>query len=128
MQQDIVINLEEALDRDGKVALYGILFDTDKSTIKPESENALQQIIDYLNEHPNVNIIVVGHTDMTGDFAHNMKLSKDRAEAVTDYLIKTGKIDSKRLTSDGVGPLCPVSTNDSEEGKTLNRRVEIVKK
>ena len=128
MQQDIVINLEEALDRDGKVALYGILFDTDKSTIKPESENALQQIIDYLNEHPNVNIIVVGHTDMTGDFAHNMKLSKDRAEAVKDYLIKTGKIDFKRLTSDGVGPLCPVSTNDSEDGKTLNRRVEIVKK
>jgi len=57
-----------------------------------------------------------------------MKLSKERAEAVKDYLIKTGKIDSKRLASDGVGPLCPVSTNDTEEGKTLNRRVEIVKK
>ena len=127
MQQDIIINLEEAIDRDGKVALYGILFDTDKSTIKPESEKALQQIIDYLNEHPKVNIIIVGHTDMTGDFTHNMKLSKDRAEAVKEYLIKIGKIDSKRLGFDGVGPLCPVSTNDSENGKTLNRRVEIVK-
>jgi outer membrane protein OmpA-like peptidoglycan-associated protein len=128
MQQDIVINLEEAIDRDGKVALYGILFDTDKSTIKPESEKALQQIIDYLNGHPKVNIIVVGHTDMTGDFAHNMELSKDRAETVTDYLIKTGKIDPKRLASNGVGPLCPVSKNDSEDGKNLNRRVEVVKK
>lgn len=128
MQQDIVINLEEAIDRDGKVALYGILFDTDKASIKPESEKALQQIIDYLNEHPKVNIIVVGHTDMTGEFSHNLKLSKERAEAVTNYLIKTGKIDSKRLASDGVGPLCPVSTNDTEDGKTLNRRVEIVKK
>lgn len=128
MQQDIVINLEEAIDRDGKVALYGILFDTDKSTIKPESEKALQQIIDYLNKHPKVNIVIVGHTDMTGEFSHNMKLSKYRAEAVTDYLIKSAKIDSLRLASEGVGPLCPVSTNDSEYGKTLNRRVEIVKK
>lgn len=128
MQQDIVINLEEAIDRDGKVALYGILFDTDKSTIKPESEKALQQVIDYLNIKPEVNIIVVGHTDMTGEFSHNMKLSKERAEAVVDYLTKTGKIDSKRLTSDGVGPLCPVSTNEKDDGQTLNRRVEIVKK
>ncbi|MFZ1281658.1 MAG: OmpA family protein, partial [Ignavibacteriaceae bacterium] len=128
MQQDIIINLEEALDRDGKVALYGILFDTDKSTIKPESEKALQQIIDYLNTNPKVNIIIVGHTDMTGEFSHNMKLSKDRAEEIKDYLIKTGKIDSSRLESNGVGPLCPVSTNEKDDGKTLNRRVEIVKK
>lgn len=128
MQQDIVTNLEEAIDWDGKVVLYGISFDTDKSTIKPESEKALQQIIDYLNEHPKVNIIIFAQTNMAGEFLHNMKLSKDRAEAVTDYLIKTGKINSKRLSSDGVGPLCPVSTNNSEDGKTLNRRVEIVKK
>lgn len=128
MQQDIVINLEEAIDRDGKVALYGILFDTDKSTIKPESEKALQQIIDYLNTNSKVNIVIVGHTDMTGEFSHNIKLSKERAEAVKDYLIKTGNIDSSRIESDGVGPLCPVSTNENDDGKQLNRRVEIVKK
>jgi len=128
MQQDIVINLEEAIDRDGKAALYGILFDTDKSTIKPESEKALQQVIDYLNNHPKVNIIIVGHTDMVGAYDHNLKLSKERAEAVKEYLVKTGKIDTSRLDSEGVGPLCPVSTNEKDEGKTLNRRVEIVKK
>lgn len=128
MQRDIVINLEEAIDRDGKVALYGILFDTDKSTIKPESEKALQQVIDYLNIKPEVNIIVVGHTDMVGGYDHNLKLSKERAEAVKEYLVKIGKIDSSRLQSEGVGPLCPVSTNEKDDGKTLNRRVEIVKK
>lgn len=128
MQQDIVINLEEAIDRDGKVALYGILFDTDKSTIKPESGKALQQVIDYLNNKPEVNIIVVGHTDMVGGYDHNLKLSKERAEAVKEYLVKIGKIDSSRLQSEGVGPLCPVSTNEKDDGKTLNRRVEIVKK
>lgn len=128
MNQEIEISIKEAIDRDGKVALYGILFDTDKSTIKPESEKALQQIIDYLNNNPKVNIIIVGHTDMVGGYDHNIKLSKERAEAVKEYLIKTGKIDSSRLESEGVGPLCPVSTNEKDDGKQLNRRVEIVKK
>lgn len=128
MNQEIEISIKESIDRDGKVALYGILFDTDKSTIKPESEKTLQQVIDYLNNNPKVNIIIVGHTDMVGRYDHNLKLSKERAEAVKEYLIKIGKIDSSRLDSEGVGPLCPVSTNEKDEGKTLNRRVEIVKK
>ena len=85
-------------------------------------------IIDYLNIKPEVNIIVVGHTDMVGGYDHNLKLSKERAEAVKEYLVKIGKIDSSRLQSEGVGPLCPVSTNEKDDGKTLNRRVEIVKK
>jgi len=127
MQQDIVANLDEAIDKDGKVALYGILFDVGKSDIKPESAEALKQITDYLTANPAVKIIVVGHTDNTGTYAGNMTLSKARAESIKNYLINTGKISSSRLMSEGVGQVCPVTTNANEEGRKQNRRVEIVK-
>lgn len=127
MQQDIKLDLKEAIDRDGKIALYGILFDVNKSTIKPESENALKSVIEYLVSNPSVKMIVVGHTDNSGVFSSNITLSKERAKAVMDYLINIGKITSSRLLSDGVGSLCPVSSNTNEKGKALNRRVEIVR-
>ncbi|MBK9329297.1 MAG: OmpA family protein [Sphingobacteriales bacterium] len=127
MQQDIVVSMEESIEKDGKIALYGILFDVGKSNIKPESAEALKQVIDYLNANPAVKIIVVGHTDNTGTYAGNITLSKARAESVKNYLINTGKIAASRLMSEGAGQYCPVSTNDTEEGKKLNRRVEIVK-
>lgn len=127
MNQDIELTLQEAIDKNGKAALYGILFDVGKSDIKPESAEALKQITDYLNANPAIKIIVVGHTDNTGGYAANITLSKARAESVKTYLIKTGKIASTRLLSEGAGQFCPVSTNDTEEGRMLNRRVEIVK-
>lgn len=126
MQQDVVLNLEESIEKEGKVALYGILFDVGKSVIKPESAEALTKIIEYLTANPAAKIYVVGHTDNTGLFASNITLSKARAKAVKDYLVTKGKIAATRLGSDGVGSLCPVSTNKTEEGKALNRRVEIV--
>ncbi len=127
MNQDIVLSLQEAIDKEGKAALYGIQFDVGKSDIKPESAEALKQITDYLNANPAVKIIVVGHTDNTGSYPTNITLSKARAESVKAYLIKTGKIATTRLLSEGAGQYCPVSTNDTEEGRKLNRRVEIVK-
>lgn len=127
MQQDIVVDMDEAIDKDGKIALYGILFDTGKSNIKAESAEALRQIIDYLNANPEVKIIVVGHTDNTGTYAGNITLSKARAESVKNYLINTGKTDPSRLMSEGAGQFCPVTTNSTEDGRKLNRRVEIVK-
>jgi outer membrane protein OmpA-like peptidoglycan-associated protein len=127
MQQDIVVNMQEAIDRDGKAALYGILFDVGKSDIKPESAEALKQITDYLNANPTVKIYIVGHTDNTGTFANNILLSKARAESIKTYLVSTARISATRLAADGVGSLCPVSTNNTEEGRKLNRRVEIVK-
>jgi len=127
MEQNIAINLGEAIERDGKAALYGILFDVGKSDIKPESAEALKQITDYLNTNPTVNIIVVGHTDNTGTYAANITLSKARADSIKNYLINTSKITTSRLMAEGVGPLCPVSTNNTEDGRKLNRRVEIVK-
>lgn len=127
MNQDIVVDLKEAIDRDGKAALYGILFDVGKSDIKPESAQALKQITDYLNANPSVKVIVVGHTDNTGDYSGNITLSKARAASVKNYLINTGKIAATRLLSEGAGQYCPVTSNDSEDGRKLNRRVEIVK-
>lgn len=127
MKQDVVASISEGIDRDGKIALYGILFDVNKTTIKPESEVALKEVIDYLNANPAVKIVVVGHTDNTGIFANNITLSKGRALSVKDYLVKVGKINPARLLSDGVGALCPVSTNETDDGRKLNRRVEIVK-
>lgn len=127
MNQDIVLTLQEAIDKDGKAALYGILFDVGKSDLKPESAEALKQITDYLNANPAVKIIVVGHTDNTGSYPTNITLSKARAESLTNYLINTSKIAAARLMSEGAGQFCPVSTNDAEEGRKLNRRVEIVK-
>jgi outer membrane protein OmpA-like peptidoglycan-associated protein len=127
MQQDITVNMEEGIEKDGKIALYGILFDVGKSVIKPESAEALQQVTDYLNANPAVKIVVVGHTDNTGTYAGNITLSKARAESVKNYLVNTGKIAATRLMSEGAGQFCPVTTNATEEGRTLNRRVEIVK-
>ncbi len=127
MKQEIELSIKDAIAKDGKIPLYGIVFDTDKSVIKPESDKELTVLLTYLKENSTVNIFVVGHTDNTGDFAHNMKLSKDRAAAVVSYLVSKG-ISQSRLNADGVGPLCPVTTNKDEEGRKKNRRVEIVLK
>ncbi|MDP2384939.1 MAG: OmpA family protein [Bacteroidota bacterium] len=127
MQQDIKLDLKSSIDADGKIALYDILFDVNKASIKPGSEKALQSVIDYLVSNPTVKIIVVGHTDNSGLFASNITLSKERAKSVVEYLSTVGKINVSRLMSEGVGSLCPVATNASEAGKKLNRRVEIVK-
>jgi outer membrane protein OmpA-like peptidoglycan-associated protein len=127
MKQEIVMTIGEAIEKDGKALLYGILFDTGKSEIKPESGAALKQITDFLNASTNVKVIIVGHTDNTGNYASNITLSKERAESIKNYLITTGKIEATRLQAEGVGPLCPVTTNSTDEGRKLNRRVEIVK-
>jgi len=131
MKQDIVIDadlIKEKIQIEGKIAIYGIYFDIGKSLIKPESKKSLEQIALFLKENPEINCWVVGHTDSDGSFQTNSKLSLDRAKAVTSYLQRNYSIPLDRLFSQGVGPLAPLSTNDTEEGKKLNRRVELVKK
>ena len=112
----------------GKIAIYGIHFDFDKATIKPESKETFQEIVKMLNADPSLNLYVVGHTDMKGKFDYNMNLSKKRAEAVVNELINKYGISSSRLTPDGVGPLVPVATNETDGGRKQNRRVELVAK
>lgn len=117
----------ERLKTTGHVSIYGIYFDFDKADIKPESEPTLKEIAKFLNENPNINVYVVGHTDNIGKLEYNMELSKRRAEAVVKELTEKYGIARDRLKAFGVGPLAPVATNDTEEGRAKNRRVELVK-
>lgn len=111
----------------GHIALYGIYFDTDKAVIKPESKPTLDEIGKLLNGRAQLRIILVGHTDNQGAYDYNQTLSRRRAESVVEALVSSYGIDRARLTSDGVGYLAPVATNDSEAGRSLNRRVVLVK-
>jgi outer membrane protein OmpA-like peptidoglycan-associated protein len=130
MAQDIVANAEafsNDLKKTGHTAIYGIYFDTGKSVMKPESDAALAEIAKLLKGDGKLKVNVVGHTDSVGGIESNMKLSQDRANAVVQALTGKYGIEAVRLKAYGVGPLCPVASNDTEEGKAKNRRVELVK-
>ncbi len=131
MKQDVTANADawrNDIASTGRAVVYGVHFDTDKATIKPESEAAIREIAALLARSPALNLLVVGHTDMTGDLAHNMKLSEERAAAVVAALVSGHGVAAARLKGFGVGPLAPVASNDTEEGRAKNRRVELVKR
>ncbi len=130
MTQEIAADakfMAEGINTTGHVAIYGIYFDFNKAEVKPESESALKEITRFLQQNPKLKLYVVGHTDNAGSLDYNMKLSQQRAEAVVKELVSKYKIAPDRLKAGGVGPLAPVATNDTEEGKAKNRRVELVK-
>jgi outer membrane protein OmpA-like peptidoglycan-associated protein len=112
----------------GKFVTHGILFDTDSDRVKPESAAVLQMIARVLTTTPDLNVEIDGHTDATGNAAHNMDLSKRRAEAVKNILVSQFSIDAGRLTTAGFGATKPIDTNDTAAGKANNRRVEFVRK
>jgi len=130
MAQDIVANadvLSNDLKATGHSAVYGIYFDTGKSEIKLESEQAIAEIAKLLKSEAGLKVHVVGHTDNVGGMEANMKLSRDRADAVVQALIRNHGIIASRLNAYGNGPYAPVASNDTEEGRAKNRRVELVK-
>ena len=114
------------ISRTGHASIYGIFFDTDKTDLKPESDAALKEIAKLLSENPKLQLHVVGHTDNSGTFEHNMDLSRRRAEAVAKALSAKYGVAATRLRAHGVGPISPTSTNRTEAGKAQNRRVELV--
>nr|WP_295786237.1 OmpA family protein [Rhodoferax sp.] len=116
----------KSLDSSGKVAVYGILFDTNKADIKPESKASLEQIGALLKQQTGLKLHVVGHTDNVGTLPANMDLSKRRAEAVVGALVGSYGIARERLTGNGVASLAPVASNRDEAGRAKNRRVELV--
>jgi outer membrane protein OmpA-like peptidoglycan-associated protein len=116
----------KSLDASGKVAVYGILFDTAKADIKPESRASLEQIGTLLKQQTRLKLHVVGHTDNAGTLNANIDLSKRRAEAVVAALASSYGIARDRLTANGVASLAPVASNGDEAGKAKNRRVELV--
>jgi OmpA-OmpF porin, OOP family len=130
MKQEIVANagaMGNDINNTGHVAVYDIYFDSGKAEIKPESDTAIAQISILLKNNESLKLYVVGHTDNVGTIEANTKLSKDRADAVVNTLIAKYGIPAVRLKSFGVASLAPVASNDTEEGKTKNRRVELVK-
>ncbi|MCL0037832.1 DUF4892 domain-containing protein [Thermodesulfovibrionales bacterium] len=112
----------------GHVAIYGIHFDFGKADVKPESDPVLKEIARLLQQNPNLKLHVVGHTDNVGDLTYNMKLSQGRADAVVKELVSKHGVDANRLKAHGVGPLSPVASNKTEEGRAKNRRVELVER
>lgn len=128
MQQQILTVKSEAiasgLQVEGSIALYGLLFDTDKAELKPESEPQLEEMVRYLQSN-DVKIYVVGHTDSQGSLDHNLDLSERRAKAVAAALTARG-IAASRIIARGVGPLAPAAPNTDEAGRSKNRRVELV--
>lgn len=111
----------------GRVALYGIFFDFDKIDIKPESAPTLEEIAALLNGQPALAVLIVGHTDSQGGFDYNLDLSRRRAEAVVTALTTTYGVDPARLRAAGVGMMAPAASNETEDGRAMNRRVELVK-
>jgi OmpA-OmpF porin, OOP family len=118
--------MAKGLGEKGHIALYGIYFDTDKAVIKPESRPTLDEIAKLLRGQPQLNVVIVGHTDSQGNYDYNMDLSRRRAEAIAAELSTRYGIAKPRLRTAGVGFLAPVGSNANEAGRALNRRVELV--
>ena len=127
MKQEVSVNeLEKQLIKDGFLTYY-INFDTGRATVKPESVGSIDQIAGLLKAAPTLKVSIEGHTDNIGMAESNKKLSEDRAKAVMAAVVAEG-IASDRLSSMGRGQDHPVADNRKEEGRALNRRVEVVKK
>ncbi len=114
------------ITRTGHVAVYDIYFDTGKAEVKAESDPALKEIAKLLKDNPKLKLHVVGHTDNVGELAMNMNLSRRRANAIVQVLTTKHGVKPARLRAEGVGPLSPVASNKTEEGRAKNRRVELV--
>jgi outer membrane protein OmpA-like peptidoglycan-associated protein len=130
MEQHIVADataFSKDIKATGHVAVYGINFDTGKSTIKAESAQAIGEIAKLLKTDAVLKLGVVGHTDSAGGMESNIRLSQERADAVLQTLVRDHGIAAARLKAFGCGQFAPVASNDTEEGRAKNRRVELVK-
>lgn len=120
--------MHESITVSGRVALYGIFFDTNRDTLKADSRPTLEQIARLLKSSPGMKLIVAGHTDNQGGFDYNVELSRRRAAAVVNALVTDYAIARDRLTPFGAGMAAPAASNTTDEGRAKNRRVELVDK
>jgi outer membrane protein OmpA-like peptidoglycan-associated protein len=118
--------LKKALDVDGRIAVYGINFAVNSDRLELGAEKIISEVVKLLTLYPDLKIEIQGHTDNTGSAAHNLALSNRRANTVKDFILLFG-VNSSQMTSKGFGMTEPVESNDTEEGKAKNRRVELVK-
>ncbi|TVR44592.1 MAG: OmpA family protein [Rhodobacteraceae bacterium] len=121
-----VSEMETGLIEEGRVAVQDILFEFDSASILPESSDALGTVATLMSDASDLALLVVGHTDNSGSYDYNLSLSMARAQAVVDYLTGQHGIASDRLQAAGAGMMAPISTNRTDEGRALNRRVELV--
>lgn len=119
-------DMAKEISATGSVSLYGIFFDTNSSTVREDSTTTLQEIAKLFQLQPDLNLLVVGHTDNAGAFEYNRNLSQNRAQSVVQELSENYGISQERLLPVGVSYASPVSSNATEEGRALNRRVELV--
>ena len=117
--------MKQQLEADGRVAIE-VNFAVDKADILPESQPQMDQVRALLADDPGLRLSIDGHTDATGDAAHNQRLSEARAQAVVAALTGQG-VDASRLEAKGYGQTQPVADNDTDEGRAKNRRVELVR-
>jgi OOP family OmpA-OmpF porin len=104
--------------------LKGIQFDTNQSIIKPAMYSILDEVVGVLEKNPDLKVEIQGHTDNIGSADYNMKLSEMRASAVMDYIVKKG-IEADRLSAKGYGLTVPIASNETPEGRAMNRRVQL---
>lgn len=121
------VDLRRKLLSEGSISTNGILFDSSSANIQPQSLGIIRQISQVLMQDESINLMIVGHTDSDGSDEANLKLSKARANAVKDALIKIYNVSGNRLTTDGKGETKPIGDNSTTEGKAQNRRVEFIK-
>lgn len=127
MKQDITANnIFEDINRDGHIALY-INFDTGKSLIRDESKPIIEQIVQMLKTNPDLKLGVDRHTDNLGSPESNKTLSMEKAKSVVAALVSNG-VAAERLSASGYRQEKPIGDNNTEEGRAVNRRVELVKK
>jgi outer membrane protein OmpA-like peptidoglycan-associated protein len=119
-------DVARALDRDGRVTLRGVLFESDSARLSDDGRLAAQRLAAAMDRSPALRVAIVGHTDATGTFRHNLDLSERRAEAIGNALTRQHGIAEDRIAPVGVGSLAPAATNDTPEGRAMNRRVEVV--
>lgn len=123
-EEDVVVkSIEEILASGEEIRINNIFFDSDKADLLKESFLELDKLIQILNKYPNIHVILEAHTDNIGSDKYNDDLSLRRAKAVQQYLV-TNSIAAKRITEKGFGKRKPVSSNDTEEGRAANRRVQ----
>jgi outer membrane protein OmpA-like peptidoglycan-associated protein len=120
-------DFSQVISTSGRYVTHGILFDTDSDRLKPESAPVIKAIAQGLAKNPSLKLRIEGHTDSSGTDAHNLDLSKRRAEAVKAVLASQFGITADRLTTSGLGSSKPIDSNDTPSGRAQNRRVEFVK-
>lgn len=120
-------DFSQVIAASGRYVSHGILFDTGSDQLKQESASAIQAVARGLDANPNLRLLIEGHTDAVGDAAHNLDLSRRRAEAVKAVLATQFTVDASRLTTVGLGSTRPIDSNDTPQGRAQNRRVEFVR-